>query len=79
MMTERTKNDNAPTNPITENSLVFRNDILLPKSLFSGIVVSEKGLRVCPEVPLFTGTYLAKHVTPLLNRLHGPNVKNKVI
>lgn len=79
MMTERAKNDNVATKPITENSPVFRNDILLPKSPFSCIVVSEKGLRVCPEVPLFTGTYLAKRVTPLLNRSHGPNVKSKVI
>ncbi len=63
-MTTALERDNLTRCPIPENSLVFRNDILLPKSLDSCIVVNERGLRICPEVPLFTGTDLAKHLMP---------------
>ena len=63
-MTTELRRDNLKWHPIPENSLVFRNDILLPKSPDSCIVVYERGLRICPEVPLFTGTDLAKRITP---------------
>jgi hypothetical protein len=37
-----------------ENSLVFRNGILLPKGPFFCIVVYERDLRSCPVSPLFS-------------------------
>ena len=64
---------------LPENSLVYRNDILLPQILIYCIVVCEMGLRTCPESPLFIGTDPAKRLTPRLDRSYRPIVKSKVI
>jgi hypothetical protein len=47
------KDHEKVTLSLTENRLDFRNDILLPKSPLSCIVVTNKGLRKGPETPLF--------------------------
>jgi hypothetical protein len=54
---------------LTENSFALRNDILLPKSPFSCIVVYERGLRICPESPLLNHTYPAAVSTPLISAI----------
>jgi hypothetical protein len=66
--------DNLTLFPIPENRLVFRNEIPLPKSPESCIVVYERGLRLCPEVPLFTGTTFAKCLMPPAKLLRRANL-----
>jgi hypothetical protein len=78
-MTIALERDKPTRFPIPENSLVLRNDILLPKSPDSCIFVKERGLRICPEVPLFTGTDLAKRLTPQSDRSDRPIVKSNII
>ena len=63
-MTTELEHDNLPLFPNPETGPVFRNDILLPKSHDSCIVVDKRGLRLCPEVPLFTGTIFANRLLP---------------
>ena len=48
------KNQKKATQSLTENRLVLRNDILLPKRPLSCIVGINRGLRNRPESPLFT-------------------------
>jgi hypothetical protein len=48
-----------------ENIPVLRNDTLLPKSLFSCIVIVERGFSVCPVRPLFIRTILVTSIMPL--------------
>jgi len=67
MSNTRDRNNNA-TPSLTENRLVFRNDILLPKSPVSCIVVTNRGLRNGPESPLFTEINPATVSKPLPER-----------
>ncbi len=51
---------------LTENRIDFRNDILLPKSPFSCIVVTNRGLRVRSESPNFSAITPATVFKPLI-------------
>jgi len=62
------RNNKKAAPSLTENRLDFRNDILLPKSPVSCIVVYERGLRSGPESPLFTEINPATVSKPLPER-----------
>jgi hypothetical protein len=49
---------------VPESDSGHRNDILLPKSPFSYIVIGKRGFTVWPDQPLFTRTNLATSFTP---------------
>ena len=73
------KCDNLKRFLIPENSLVFRNDILLPKSLVSCIVVKERGLRICPKCRFSLDQTSLNATRPRQNRSDRPLGKSKVI
>jgi hypothetical protein len=62
-----------------ENSHVFRNDILLPKSPFSCIVVKERGLRICPKCRFLPEQTSLNATRPQQIRSDMPIVKSKII
>jgi hypothetical protein len=59
-----TRIDKLPSAFLPENDLVIRNDLILSKRPVSRIVLTEWGMRRCPESPLFIRTYPITGRTP---------------
>jgi hypothetical protein len=51
-----TETESTPSLSQSENRHVLRNDILLPKSLFSCTVICEEGMWICSELTLVPRT-----------------------
>ena len=77
MITANTEMSNPAPTSIPENSPVFRNDILLPKSPVSCIVVYERGLRSLSGIAAFHPNNPQQSHAPANDALASLTLKSK--